>query len=454
MDREKFERAKRYFINLARRAETNPDDAEFFSRFIGERLTKNWEPMLEAAIQADETLERSKVQPLIDAAIAKSLREKRNLSLIADLYNRLPQDSIQLKQTIVEVSRQTALGMEERKELFPAAYLTILSNFVMRLYQVGSLEEAKTNAEKALKYARELCKDRPDEFQNKLIDCLEAWAVVASGFGLLEECRQAREEAINLLLGQSFRDGEDKLAQCLNNLSGTLAALSDIAGAIRCSKKAVRLYRKLVRQRRSSTETNFRSGLQAFVDDLRPALADALTALSSHQREAARFRECLASAQEAYEIFYALKEDYPDQFLHHFAMAVHNLGQARIDVGDLQGGLHEIKEAAEIYKKLAEVHADSYNPAYAHILGSLALALVKNHELEAALAEMEQCVTLYRKLNRQTPGRFLRQFARNLDNLRLIYLETRQTHKAWLAADELKLLVGNPAQNQQGAEED
>jgi hypothetical protein len=135
-------------------------------------------------------------------------------------------------------------------------------------------------------------------------------------------------------------------------------------------------------------------------------------------------------------------------------MAVHNLGQARIDVGDLQGGLHEIKEAAEIYKKLAEVHADSYNPAYAHILGSLALALVKNHELEAALAEMEQCVTLYRKLNRQTPGRFLRQFARNLDNLRLIYLETRQTHKAWLAADELKLLVGNPAQNQQGAEED
>jgi tetratricopeptide (TPR) repeat protein len=155
----------------------------------------------------------------------------------------------------------------------------------MRLYQVGSLEEAKTNAEKALKYARELCKDRPDEFQNKLIDCLEAWAVVASGFGLLEECRQAREEAINLLLGQSFRDGEDKLAQCLNNLSGTLAALSDIAGAIRCSKKAVRLYRKLVRQRRSSTETNFRSGLQAFVDDLRPALADALTAIRGKPRD-------------------------------------------------------------------------------------------------------------------------------------------------------------------------
>jgi hypothetical protein len=260
--------------------------------------------------------------------------------------------------------------------------------------------------------------------------------------GLLNECRLAREEAIKLLREQSSKDRKYKLAQCLNNLSGTLAALSDGAGALKCSNEAVKLYRKLIGQEAASTETNFRSGLQAWADNLSPALADALTALASHQYASGRFKESLASAKEAFETFSDLSGEYPDQFLNHLGMARHNLGQAKFGVGDLAGGLHEMKKAAEIYKKLAKIHG-AYTPAYAHILGSLALAFVKNQRTDAALAELEHCVTLYRHLNKQTPGRFVKEFARNLDNLQQIYLETGQIDKARLAADELKLLGEN-----------
>ena len=97
-------------------------------------------------------------------------------------------------------------------------------------------------------------------------------------------------------------------------------------------------------------------------------------------------------------------------------------------------------EASGLCGNLAGVDPGFYNPTYAHILGSLALALVKNRQIEAALSKLEHCVTLYRTLYEQIPERFGKEFARNLGNLRILYLETGQTGKASLAADELKRL--------------
>ena len=55
----RFQWARNYFRVLARRAEANPEAVEVFSQFLGERIAENWEPALEAAMQAAEALENA-----------------------------------------------------------------------------------------------------------------------------------------------------------------------------------------------------------------------------------------------------------------------------------------------------------------------------------------------------------------------------------------------------------
>ena len=436
----RLQRAKHLFLALARRVEANPDRTGSLSTALGERLSEYWEPVIEAAMQAAESLGYESIHPSIDEAMARSLREKPDLALISEIYNRIPLDTLLLRQTSLEVFRQTVRAMEERNrvDLHPAEYLTMWLNYISRLIQVANLNEAESEVLNARDFVRKKFREDPVKFGSGLAETLETYAVVANAKGLYDNGREAREEAIGILRGISGH--EKQLAQCLNNYAGTLNILGEKNLALEISREAVAIYRKLVESKTSATETSYSSGLQAWVDDPRPNLGDALIALSTYQNEAKLYEECLVSAKEAYDIFFELSEDFPDQFRYHLGMAQHNLGMAKTSAGDIPGGLMDFRESAKIYKTLYDIHPEVFAPDYAHILGSLALACLKDKKIEEALAPAEECVSLLRKLDEQIPGRFTRQLARNFDYLSLIYAEMGWQERSIQITEELERL--------------
>jgi hypothetical protein len=418
---ERRRRARHYFLTLARRAEANPDAAETLSKALGDRIAEYWEPALEAVMQVAESLEYAQVHPVIDAAIARSLREKPDLRLVTDLYNRIPLDTVLLRETGLEVFRQTVRAMEDRKrvELHPVEYLTLWLNYIQRLLQSSFLDEAEKEAQAAIKFARERFAQSPDKFRDGLASSLETGALIANDREQYAASRGLREEEIGILRGVSGRD--KSLAQCHNNHANVLKSLGDSAGALKHSQEAVQLYRAVAANKIAGTATDFSSGLQAWVDDPRPTLAEALVGLSTYQNDAKQSQECLVSALEAFDIFFELSEQFPDQFRYHFGMARHNLGMAKFGVGDAASGLREMQAAAAIHEQLAKIHPEAYAPGLAQILASLTLAYAKNERNAEALEAAERCVALYRKLHQETTGRFAKQLVANLENLRILH---------------------------------
>ncbi len=428
-----IERAKKYFLALARRAEAKPTDAEVLSAILSDRISEYWESALAAAMQAAESLDSGQAYPVIDEIIAKYLREKQDLQLVAELYNRLPLDTVLLRQTSLEVFRQTVHAMEERGrvELYPVEYLTVSLNYAQRLLQAGSIGEAETVTQKILHLARDGHHRDPEKYFDALISSLETWAIIRADKGYLQDCRTAREEAIALLRATSGQ--KRNLAQSLNNYAGTLRAFGDLSAAVQNSLEAVNIYREAG----NNGDTDFSKGLQAWQDDSLPNLGLALIGLSNHQYEAKQYEESMASAKEAYDIVYMLHEEFPDQFRYHLGMAHHNLGMVKFAVGDASGGLIDIEEAANIYERLVKLHPDSYLPDYAHILGSLARAYAKNDRDEECLVQMEKSANIYRELVKKAPDRFENQLIGSLINLKIIYEDLAQTEKVNLIVAEL-----------------
>jgi tetratricopeptide (TPR) repeat protein len=441
--REINDRARQYFLILARRAEANPEVAEAVSRILGDRIAENWEPALEAAMQAAESFESAQVHPVIDATIAKSLREKPDLHLVAELYNRIPIDTVSLKQTAFEVFRITLQTIRERNiaDQHPSEYITFVLNTVKRQLQMSMLAEAEENTNAVLEVARTHYQHDQRKFRDSLAETLETHAIIASALGRDEEGLQALAEAIELFRAAPAQTRD--LARCLNNLSGILKALGDASGALQSSLEAVQLYRSLVAANPRTSRTNFSDGLQASADDPRPDLADALIALSTHQNDAQQTQECLASAQEAFDIFVELFGEFPDQFRHHFGMACFNLGMAKLAAQDGADGVSKMVMAADVYASLAAMHPGAYQPDYAHILGGLAVALAQNGRVPDGLRAAELCVAIYRTLYERNSMKFIGQLRSNLGNLKILYEELGYADKAAAIGDEIIQLPEN-----------
>ena len=280
------ERVKNYLLILSRRSEADSTAAETIALVLGERIAEYWEPALDAAMKAAEHFEFAQAHPVIDAVIAKSLREKPDLNLIADLYNKIPLDTVLLKQTGLEVFRQTVKAMEDRNrvELHPAYYLTLLLNLTARLIQLDQWDEAETLAKKTLEFSRTKHVENPKEFYDVLAGSIESMAIILSAKGEHQRSKELREEAIRLLRDTSGHERD--LAQSLNNYAGALKALGDDAGALTHSQEAVKLYRQLVEKAKPEGVANFSKGLDAWLEDPRPNLAKALIGLSSYQDQA------------------------------------------------------------------------------------------------------------------------------------------------------------------------
>ena len=437
-DREvRRQRARNYFLALARRAEANPEAADVLSSVLAGRVAEYWEPAFEAAMQAAENFEFAHVHPVIDEVIAKSLREKPDLNLIAELYNRIPLDTVLLKETGLEVFRQTVKAMENRNrvELHPAGYITLVLNLVARLTQAEQMNEAEELAKKALELSRKKHSEDANTFNGALINSLESMAIILSTKGEYQKCKEVRDEAIRLL--RNTPGSERDFAQCLNNYAGILMRLGDDVGALAQSQESVRLYRNLVEDAKPEGTADFSKGLDAWVEDPRPNLAKALVGLSSYQDKAKLHQECHASAKEAFDLFFTLSQEFPDQFLDAFGLARHNLGMAKLGIGDREGGLREFQEAAVLFGNLAKINFIVYGPTYAHMLDSVMRGLVKSDRNEEALARVVECLGVYRSLNEKTSGRYAGKVREWLEILKGFYEDLGRPEKAKEVATEL-----------------
>jgi len=437
--KDRDERIKAFLLTLARRTQTNEKAAQTIAMILADRIADYWQPALEASMQAAESLGGDEeIYPVIDTVIAKSIREKPDLNLAAELYNRIPTDTVLLKQTALEIFRQTVKAMKERNrvELYPAEYIAMVLNLVARLTQTGESVEAEMYANEALELSRSHHTSEPEKFHDALCSSLETTALVASGLGQREKSREARTEAINLMRGVPGQ--ERNLAQSLNNLAGTLKDLGELDSALEASREAVAIYRTLVPKEPRETSTNYQEGLQAWIDDPRPQFGEALVGLSSHQNDCKLHQESLASAKEAYELFRGLSGDYPDQFRYHFGMALHNLGMADFGVEDLDSGLKHMRESAKVLAALVPANSEAYLPTYAHVLSSLTLAFAKHERNREAIEPARECVDAYTRLNQLAPSLFKEQLTRNLENLKVLYDAEGMTDLATETADRIK----------------
>jgi tetratricopeptide (TPR) repeat protein len=329
--------------------------------------------------------------------------------------------------------------MEERNrvESHPVDYLTMVLNYISRLVQAANMPEAEAQAERAAQFARERFAREPDRFRIGLANCLETLAMIRSDRGRHAESRDLREEAISLLKEASGQ--QRTLAQCHSNLAGVLRSLGDLDGALRNSQEAVTLYRSLVPIEREA-RVDYSSGLEAFAGDPRPSLGDALVGLSTYQNDAKLTEECLASSQEAADIFSELAGDFPDSFSDHLGMARHNLGMAKFGVGDGPGGLREMEASAAIFETLAKVRPEVYEPTLAHTLSSVVRANLKLHRFSEALSRARRLVDLSRRLQARSPSKFLNQHLFNLELLVSMLREAGQTEEAGPVLEEIARL--------------
>lgn len=430
-------RARNYFLTLARRAEAKPQDAEILAGMLANCVAEYWEPAFEAAMQAAEQLEYAHVHPVIDSIIAKSLRGKPNPLLIAQLYNRIPPDTLLLKQASCEIFRQTFSAMEtcDWRNRNPTSYLTSLFNLFGRLVQLAEWEEADRLAGKALELSRLRYSEDPREFLEALTASIEATALVFSARGEHQRCREAREEAIRLL--QNIDGHERTLAEILINYTLTLKVLGNDAAALTHSQEAVRLYRGLVEKGRPNIARHNPDSLQAWRNMPLPQLAKALMNLSSCQCRAKLHHEGLASAKEAFDILFTLSEEFPDQFREALGHARHHLGVAKMGAGDKQGGLQEFQAATGLFENLAHLNLRVYGPTYAGMLVNLVVECVNRDRKMEALARAEECVKIYRSINETAAGRYSKQLMNCLGMLKVLYGDLGHSEKAAEIAAEI-----------------
>jgi tetratricopeptide (TPR) repeat protein len=421
IDSESKRRIKNLLLNLARRAQVSDEAANTLSNILAVRLAENWKPAFEAAMETSNSSEVASVHQTIDEVIARSIREKPDLQLVSDLYNNIPLDTVSLKQTALEVYRQTVRAMEERGrvELYPVEYSTLALNLVARLDQVGEYAEAEVLAKRMVEFCRTRFANEPEKFKDALATSLESYAVTTSNQGKLEDSRKAREESVKMW--RAIPESDRHLAQSLNNLAGTLKSMGDFDNALKASQESVDIYRKVVERTNPAQSTNYKSGLDAWVNDPRPQFGQALVGLSSHQNDLKMRAECFASAKEGYVLFQKLNGDYPDQFGFHFGMAVHNLGMADFGLNDMVAGLHHMKEAAVIMEPLAKGQPKAYLPSYAHVLNSVTIAYYQLQRIDEAVESAKACVAAYQKLNALAPGIYTKMLGESLDNLRVLY---------------------------------
>ena len=422
IDREELLRRRRSaFETLVQRAQIAPEDADLIRQLLtADNLDGLWEAALEAATIASQS--SGDVYRAIDLALAESLRERPNLNVVVDLYNRLPRDTVALQETAIEAARQTVAVTEERglDKQHPDQYLVLLNNYVGRLLQGGRWTDAGTEAEKAVVIARTGYKDEPQRFAGELAQALENAVTLATSSGRSAEAVAPMEEALAIyreLAADGSFNSKRALAICLNNRIHLFDNLGSFEKAVESGEEAVKLFRDLV----PANVAEFHpTSLADWVSNVHSDLATCLLALSTALNKVKRYRESLATVEEAVQAFIPLADDYPDYFRPLLGQAYNNWAMGLDGLGRPAEAAAKVLKAVAIFRDLDGIRPDVYRPYLAHVLVGESLALAKSDRLPDAADVAREALELYEGLAQSRPDAFRPNVLQACDNLVMI----------------------------------
>jgi tetratricopeptide (TPR) repeat protein len=417
---ELLRRRRSAFETLVQRAQIVPGDADLIRQLLtADNLDSLWEGALDAATIASQSSGDAAVYRAIDMALAQSLRERPNLNVVIDLYNRLPRDTVAMQETAIEVARQTVVASEERglDRQHPDQFLILLNNYVGRLLQASRWVDAGTEAKKALEIGREGYKSDSSRFAAELAQSLENAVTLAMSLGRSTDAVAPMDEALaiyrELAKGGSF-ESRRSLAICLNNRIHLFDSLGRFDEAVESGEEAVRLFRAMIPADRREFHP---SNLADWVSNVQSDLATCLLALSTALNKARRYLESLAAAEEAVQALSALASDYPDYFRPLLGQAYNNWAMGLDSLGKSAEATEKAVEAVAIFRDLDKIRAEVYRPYLAHVLVAESLALGKSDRLPEAVDVAHEALDLYEALAQSRAEIFTANVLQACDNL-------------------------------------
>jgi len=334
----------------------------------------------------------------IDIVIETKLQELMDPELVMELYNRIPKESVALQKTGLEVCRQAAQIMRDRKtnDRYPGEYIEILNNYTNRLLLARQVKVAKSNADLTFEFAAMQYEKQPLNFFAHYVDALESRAVIHFYQGDIILAIEDRQRAIEIL---DSHDGYPprKLVGILNNHAGVLFAAEKWDKALQTGTKAVDICQAIYDETKP-TLTQFDQGLEPWVDDCRPDLGLALIALSTYQNKIGDISAADLSSSQALEIFKKLNAKFPDQFSHSMAQAHNNRAMSYSGQGDHVKVVEELESAAGKFEELVKIHLVTYAEEYIVVLKNLFEAKLKNDDRQGAAVTYQILESFQRKL--------------------------------------------------------
>jgi tetratricopeptide (TPR) repeat protein len=219
--------------------------------------------------------------------------------------------------------------------------------------------------------------------------------------GALKASREAVDIRRRLAASNPARYDPD-LAMGLNNLSSDLSDTGDDTGALNASRESVEIRRRLAESNPARFE---------------PDLSYSLNNLSVFRSYTGDNTGALEAVRESVDICRRLAASNPARFEPYLARSLNNLSNRLSDTGDDIGALEAIRESLEIRRRLVASNRARFEPDLAVSLNNLSGCLSTCGDDTGALEAIRESVDIYRRLAASNPARFEPGLASSLNNL-------------------------------------
>lgn len=271
----------------------------------------------------------------------------------------------------------------------PADRAYLYASLGWRLANAGHHREAIEAAEQAVAIDRQHAGTDPDFYLPGLVAVLNHISVWWSELGQPARALAAAHEAASVATRLARADRALLLARSFSNLGIRLNQADQPRQALTALRKAVRLWRRLVRKADDTTHL--------------VELAGALHGVGEVLSKLGEPKQALAVTQESIAIHRRLSKTDPGANLPNLALALISLGTRMLELGRAEQAVAALEEAVAIDRQLAKVNPDAHLGNLAMALGALAVMLSQLGQPSLVLPVTEEAVDLSCRLLETNP---------------------------------------------------
>jgi tetratricopeptide (TPR) repeat protein/predicted phosphodiesterase len=435
---------------LTRLARRVPSEDRWLRRALERNLRQISEDALAVSVQTGFPL------PDVYADVVKNAERQERRLAVEKLGIRIPAGSLNLASLNVEVRRQAVTFLHEKKASSPAkrqvALSDALSQLAFALGSKGLFAEAAEAAADAIRNAELVYRSNTDEDRQRLAailsnaaghlrdvgrfdEALKAvtraealrralnerkpnvfaaeWAASLVNLGLLlgqvgqpNESLKIAQQAVDLWRGLTRKhphvDNSLTLAKSLGNLSASLSSVGKFEAALKTSRLAERLFRRLAK---------------ADPDSHIGTWAISIGAVSNQLRLAGHFDESLKASEKAELLLRQFAKNQPDVFTGPWARQLQRLGTLLHDVGRFSEGLEISRKAESLWRELAQSQPEAHSAEWAASLGNLGIALGDAGLFDEALKAAQEAENIMHGFASRQPGAYTANWVSALSNL-------------------------------------